>query len=116
VEKQQCAVLRQWFNLPHHIPKLALLHKLGCKPLVYMYVVQAVQIYNQLRRCQYTQLLQQCVTDALGARRVNKWAAALYRVLSLLVPGGTRSRVLNTLDPIDLKPIRKALVTHTQRM
>lgn len=89
----------------------------GCTPLVHMYVVQAVRLYNQLRRegGQYTQLLQQCVADDLGTRRVNIWVVALYQVLSLresrlLFPGGTRSRVPNSLDPTDLDSVRKALV------
>ena len=112
VEKQRCAVLRQWFHLPHHIPKLALLHELGCTPLVHSYVVQAVRLYNQLRMAggQYLALLRQCVADSVGAHRVNNWAAALYRTLHLLLPAGGWRRVLNAADPIGIKPIRKALL------
>jgi hypothetical protein len=111
VEKQRCAILRQWFHLPHHIPKLALLHELGCTPLVHSYVLQAVRLYNTLRMAggQYRALLKQCVDDFAGARQVNNWAAALYRVLFLLVPGGGWRRVLTSLDPIDPKPIKQCL-------
>jgi Reverse transcriptase (RNA-dependent DNA polymerase) len=113
VEKQRCAVLRHWFHLPHHVPKLALLHELGCTPLVHTYVLQAVRLYNTLRLAggQYKALLQQCVRDFTGAQQVNNWAAALYRVLLLLLPGGNWRRVLNDLDPIDPRPIKQCLAT-----
>jgi hypothetical protein len=112
VEKQRCVVLRHWFHLPHHIPKLALLHELGCTPLVHQYVIGAVRLYNQLRGAggQYLALLRQCVADAMGARPVNNWAAALYRTLTLIAPAGGWRRVLTAAGPIDLRPIRKALL------
>jgi hypothetical protein len=44
------------------------------------------------------------------ATNTNNWAAALYRTLHLLLHAGGWRRVLNNAEPIDIKPVRKALL------
>jgi hypothetical protein len=112
LEKQRCATLRKWFRLPHDVPKVCMLHELGCVPLVHAYVNRAARLFNNLLRAGavWRSALQQNVQDGLGGNHpAQNWAAHLYSALHLIAPHQQwRSRMLQ-LQPLDLKVVRLAL-------
>lgn len=122
LERQRCIALRRHFRIPHHVPKLALLHELGCVPLVHQYVLRAVGLYNRMRAAgaSYEAILQQHVRHGLTGpigRGEGTWIKALFDVLRLLLPRGGWQRKFLALDPVSVKEVAAALrvsyATHT---
>ena len=112
LEKQRCASLRKWFRLPHDVPKLCLLHELGCVPLVHEYVFRAAKFFNRLLRggAVWKSALQQNVRDGLqGPRQAVNWASQLLEALNLIKPHQQWRNLMLNLQPLDLKVVRKAL-------
>jgi hypothetical protein len=114
VERQRCLLLRREFRIPHHVPKLALLHELGCVPLVHQYVLRAVGLYNRMRAAgpSYEAVLRHHVQHGLhgqpGQGR-SSWIKALFDVLRVLLPRGGWSRVFRALGPIKVGEVAAAL-------
>ena len=98
LEKTRCSLLRRWLKLPVGVPKLALLHELGCEPLVHSYVRRAVRFYNDLldlpASSAYRGALRENVTEAFAAwhagsrvrDRPCNFVRALFQVLRTLLP------------------------------
>jgi len=97
-EKTRCSLIRQWLKLPVGVPKLALLHELGCEPLVHSYVRRAVRFYNDLldlpANSAYRGALCEDVTEAFAAwhagsrvwDRPCNFVRALFQVLRTVLP------------------------------
>ncbi|MFM7642504.1 MAG: reverse transcriptase domain-containing protein [Cyanobium sp.] len=116
LERQRCLLLRKEFRIPHHVPKLALLHELGCVPFVHQYVLRAVGLYNRMRVAgpSYKAVLRHHVQQGLtGPPRQGKgtWIRALFDALRTLLPQGRWMRVFLALDPIPVGEVESALTT-----
>jgi hypothetical protein len=114
VERQRCLLLRRHFRIPHHVPKLALLHELGCVPLVHQYVLRAVGLYNRMRAAgpSYSRILRHHIQLGLTGppgRGKGTWIKALFDVLRVLLPQGRWMRVFLALESIGVGLVRAAL-------
>ena len=114
VERQRCLVLRRHFRIPHHVPKLALLHELGCVPLVHQYVLRAVGLYNRMRVAgpSYPRILRHHIQLGLTGppqQGEGTWIKALFAVLRLLLPRAGWMRLFLALEPIQVGPVKAAL-------
>ena len=114
LERHRCIALRRHFRIPHHVPKLALLHELGCVPLVHQYVLRAVGLYNRMRVAgsSYEAIMQHHVRlglTGLPSRGQGTWIRALFDVLRVLLPSGRWHRTLMALDPIPVPDVAAAL-------
>jgi hypothetical protein len=114
MEMRRCLLLRQYLKLPHHVPKICLLHELGLQPFVHTYVLRAVGLYNQLVKAGpvYGEVLKQQVQDGLVGR-VHNWVYHLHRVLCMLLPRGRWMQQMRPAQgqpqPIKVADVRKAL-------
>ena len=91
LEVKRCTLIRKWLHLPRSTPSLALLHELGCEPLVHAYLRRAVRFYNALvlleEQCVYRGALCQNVDDAFAAHNPgHNFMGALFQVLRIILP------------------------------
>ena len=129
LEVRRCSLLRQWFRLPVGVPKLSLLHELGCEPFSHMYVRRAVRFYNDLldlpESSVYRGALRQNVTDAFSAWHSGSRAAtrpcnlvrALFQVLRIVLP--SERGLLGCFrreQPLDAAAVDAALRTRYQQL
>ena len=128
LEARRCSLLRQWLKLPVSVPKLALLHELGCEPLSHLYVKRAVRFYNDLldlpEASTYRGVLRQNVADAFdawhsasrAATRPCNFVRALFQVLRILLPSerGLVARFRGE-QPFDASDVDAALLARYQQ-